>query len=51
MYELKTIGAFKEIKSIKAIATLERTGIVLEEILNDSMTTIDEVVKKKLKRS
>mgnify|MGYP006128769977 FL=1 len=49
VYELKIIGAFKKINDNEEKEALKNFGIISEEVLNDAMTTINEVVKKKLK--
>ena len=49
VYELKLTGAFKNIVDTDERNTLMNKGIISDEILNEAMSTIDEVVKKKLK--
>ena len=43
------MGAFKNIIDKEERDTLINKGIISDEILNEAMSTIDEVVKKKLK--
>ena len=49
VYELTIIGAFKKITDAAKREILNIHGIILDEALNEAMTTIDEVVKKKMK--
>ena len=49
VYELKLTGAFKNIVNTDERDILTNNGIISDEILNEAMSTIDEVVKKKLK--